>query len=162
MRKFQIEFGLSVISTWLIESFLYCNVRQSANRTNFENFVQDVKVCDIEKCTRWPTWQVLEIEKEDERVQKGPTLHSGTRMSEMSSPRRRENQQFCHLAAKRQGFDRKGQMRPLWPEDEEWCQRQEADDRHRTVTVYFIWAYPHLFWLFIAYLDNVWPTRSSF
>ena len=32
-----------------------CNVRQSANRTNFENFVQDVKMCDIEECTRWPT-----------------------------------------------------------------------------------------------------------
>ena len=56
----------------------------------------------------------------------------------------------------------KCQMRPLCPEDEEWCQRQEAYDRHRTVTVYFIGAYPHLFWLFIAYLDNVWPTRSSF
>ena len=56
----------------------------------------------------------------------------------------------------------KCQMRPLCPEDEEWCQRQEADDRHRTVTVYFIGAYPHLFWLFIAYLDNVSPTRSSF
>ena len=56
----------------------------------------------------------------------------------------------------------KCQMRPLCPEDEEWCQRQEADDRHRTVTVYFIGAYPHLLWLFIVYLDNVWPTRASF
>ena len=56
----------------------------------------------------------------------------------------------------------KCQMRPLCPEDEEWCQRQEADDRHRTVTVYFIGAYPHLLWLFVAYLDNVWPTRASF
>ena len=44
-----------------------CNVQQSANRTNFENFVQDVKMCDIEECTRWPTWQVLKIEKERAR-----------------------------------------------------------------------------------------------
>ena len=39
--------------------------------------------------------------------QRMPPHHPGTRMSEMSSPRSRENQEFCHLTAKRQGFGRK-------------------------------------------------------
>ena len=38
-------------------------------------------------------------------------------------------------------------MQSLWemPEQTEQRQREEPDDRHRTVTAHFIWAYPHLF-----------------
>ena len=40
---------------------------------------------------------------------------------------------LCHLSGK-------------MPEETEQRQRQEPDDRHRTVTVHFIGAYPHLFY----------------
>ena len=55
-----------------------------------------------ERCQTQPERQtLLSLTPED------PPQHPGTRMSEMSSPRRRENQEFCHLTAKRQGFGRK-------------------------------------------------------
>ena len=53
------------------------------------------------------TKTVEEAKKKAKHDQKDPTHHPGTRMSEMSSPRRRENQEFGHLTAKRQGFGRK-------------------------------------------------------
>ena len=53
------------------------------------------------------TKTVEEAKKGKTRPEKDPTHHPGTRMSEMSSPRRRENQEFGHLTAKRQGFGRK-------------------------------------------------------
>ena len=45
--------------------------------------------------------------KRQNTTRRPPHHHPGTRMSEMSSPRRRENQEFGHLTAKRQGFGRK-------------------------------------------------------
>ena len=51
--------------------------------------------------------KTVEEAKKDKTPPEDPTHHPGTRMSEMSSPRRRENQEFGHLRAKRQGFGRK-------------------------------------------------------
>ena len=45
--------------------------------------------------------------------------------------RLRTDRVLCHLSGK-------------MPEETEQRQRQEPDDRHRTVTVHFIGAYPHL------------------
>ena len=53
------------------------------------------------------TKTVEEAKGKQNDPQKDPTHHPGTRMSEMSSPRRRGNQEFGHLTAKRQGFGRK-------------------------------------------------------
>ena len=53
----------------------------------------------------------------------------------------------------------KCQMRPLCPEDDEWCQRP---DWSPTLNCNVIGAYPRVLLPFTEYLDDVWPTRSSF
>ena len=51
--------------------------------------------------------KTVEEAKKSKTPREDPTHHPGMRMSEMLSPRRRENQEFCHLTAKREGFGRK-------------------------------------------------------
>ena len=51
--------------------------------------------------------KTVEKQNKGKTTPEDPNPHPGTRMSEMSSPRRRENQELCHLTAKRQGFGRK-------------------------------------------------------
>ena len=73
------------------------------------------------------TKTVEEAKKGKRRPKKDPTHHPGTRMSEMSSPRRRENQEFGHLTAKRQGFGRKVPSETIVPR--RWGMMPEAGSR---------------------------------
>ena len=146
---------------------LYCNVRQSALQKFLKISIKNSKCATSNKHIQDGRPGRYENRRGSKNKGKTPPEKTQPTTQERECPR-------CHHpegvrirnSAIWQQKDRvlaeKCQMRPLCPEDEEWCQRQEADDRHRTVTVYFIGAYPHLLWLFIAYLDNVWPTRASF
>ena len=53
----------------------------------------------------------------------------------------------------------KCQMRPLCPEDEEWCQRPNW---RSTLNCNVNGAYPRALLPFTKYLDDVWSTRSVF
>ena len=89
----------------------YCNVRQSALQKFLKISIKNSKCAVSNKHIqdgrpgRYENRRGSKIKAKHH--QKDPTHHPGTRMSEMSSPRRRENQEFGHLTAKRQGFGRK-------------------------------------------------------
>ena len=51
--------------------------------------------------------KTVEEAKKDKITPTRPHPDPGTWKLEMSSPKRRENQELCHLTAKRQGFGRK-------------------------------------------------------
>ena len=88
-----------------------CNVRQSALQKFLKISIKNSKCAVSNKHIqdgrpgRYENRRGSKIKAK--HAQKDPTHHPGTRMSEMSSPRRRENQEFGHLTAKRQGFGRK-------------------------------------------------------
>ena len=88
-----------------------CNVRQSALQKFLKISIKNSKCATSNKHIqdgrpgRYENRRGSKIKAK--HAQKDPTHHPGTRMSEMSSPRRRENQEFGHLTAKRQGFGRK-------------------------------------------------------
>ena len=88
-----------------------CNVRQSALQKFLKISIKNSKCATSNKHIqdgrpgRYENRRGSKIKAK--RPQKTPTHHPGTRMPEMSSPRRRESQEFCHPTAKRQGFGRK-------------------------------------------------------
>ena len=88
-----------------------CNVRQSALQKFLKISIKNSKCATSNKHIqdgRPGRYKNRRGSKKKARhAQKDPTHHPGTRMSEMSSPRRRENQEFGHLTAKGQGFGRK-------------------------------------------------------
>ena len=88
-----------------------CNVRQSALQKFLKISIKNSKCATSNKHIQDGRPGRYEnrrgSKKKAKHDQKDPTHHPGTRMSEMSSPRRRENQEFGHLTAKRQGFGRK-------------------------------------------------------
>ena len=88
-----------------------CNVRQSALQKFLKISIKNSKCAVSNKHiqdgrpSRYENRRGSKMKAK--RPPEDPTHHPGTRMSEMSSPRRRENQEFGHLTAKRQGFGRK-------------------------------------------------------
>ena len=88
-----------------------CNVRQSALQKFLKISIKNSKCAVSNKHIQDGRPSRYEnrggSKMKAKRPPEDPPHHPGTRMSEMSSPRRRENQEFCHLPAKRQGFGRK-------------------------------------------------------
>ena len=92
--------------------FIVCNVRQSALQKFLKSSIKNSKCATSNKHIQDGRPGRYENRRGSKKKakhaqKKDPTHHPGTRMSEMSSPRRRENQEFGHLTAKRQGFGRK-------------------------------------------------------
>ena len=89
----------------------FCNVRQKTLQKFLKISIKNSKCAVSNKHiqdgrpSRYENRRGSKIKAK--HAQRMPPHHPGTRMSEMSSPRRRENQEFGHLTAKRQGFGRK-------------------------------------------------------
>ena len=108
-----------------------CNVRQSALQKFLKISIKNSKCATSNKHIqdgrpgRYKNRRGSK--KKAKHAQKDPTHHPGTRMSEMSSPRRREDQEFGHLTAKRQGFGRKVPNETIVPR--RWGMMPEAGSR---------------------------------
>ena len=108
-----------------------CNVRQSALQKFLKISIKNSKCAVSNKHIqdgrpgRYENRRGSKIKAKHH--QKTRPHHPGTRMSEMSSPRRRENQEFCHLTAKRQGFGRKVPNETIVPR--RWGMMPEAGSR---------------------------------
>ena len=126
-----------------------------------ENFLQDVKMCDIDKCrkSRWPTWQVLKIEKEDKReCKKHPTP---TQEQECPTYHHPEGERIrnCAIWQQKDGFGRKVPIETIVPR--RWGMMPESRIWWLILNCNVIGAYPRVLSPSTEYLDDVWPTRSS-